>query len=102
MCIRDSNRGGKAYRASASLGYLDHTLCPLHDWRFPHLLAAYNDVARVLAEQIGLDFVDVYSVAFHVFDLFGVSHYPEAAPATQAAAMLLLHWLYGQGEATSR
>ena len=67
------NRGGKSYESSRSLSYLNQASCPPHDWRFPHLLRAYTDVASVVAKQVGVDFIDLFTVAFHVFDLFGLS-----------------------------
>jgi hypothetical protein len=54
------------------------TACPPTDWRLPHVLAAYNRIAReeVLATNGYIGFLETFSVTFPLFDLsFDMAHY---------------------------
>jgi hypothetical protein len=68
--------------------------CPLHDWRLPHVISAYNLVAHdVISDTGGLvSYVDTFSIAFPAFDLtFDGAHYQ--GPVGVALAHLLLQSL---------
>jgi hypothetical protein len=55
-----------------------HTACPPTDWRFPHILAAYNRIAldEVAATNGSVGFLDTFSIGFPLLDLsFDMAHY---------------------------
>ena len=54
------------------------TSCPATDWRFPHVLQRYNEIAEtnVNLTHGRIKYIDLFSIAFHLFDLsYDGSHY---------------------------
>eukprot|EP00291_Cryptomonas_curvata_P009402 CAMPEP_0172202070 /NCGR_PEP_ID=MMETSP1050-20130122/30409_1 /TAXON_ID=233186 /ORGANISM="Cryptomonas curvata, Strain CCAP979/52" /LENGTH=437 /DNA_ID=CAMNT_0012879903 /DNA_START=128 /DNA_END=1442 /DNA_ORIENTATION=+ len=72
--------------------------CPPTDWRFPHVLAAYNRIAReeVLATNGSIGFIETFSISFPLFDLsFDMAHYQ--GPVGIALANVLAGCILGAG-----
>jgi hypothetical protein len=65
--------------------------CPAQDWRVPHILHGYNQVARqqVALTNGSISYFETFRAAFALFDLsFDLSHYQ--GPVGNALARLLL------------
>lgn len=74
--------------------------CPPEDWRFPHILHAYNSVASTAAKAAGIDVIDVWSPAFPFFDLAVNDHYRD--PVLYEQARLVMKWLAARGVITHK
>lgn len=54
----------------------DMAICPPSDWRFPHIIEAYNAIAKRVAARHNITFIDTYSIVFQLLDLsFDGAHY---------------------------
>jgi len=66
--------------------------CPIADRRLPHIIASFNDAARLESQRAGATFfLDTWPVVFPLFDLsFDGQHYQH--PTGRQLARGLLHW----------
>ncbi len=76
--------------------------CPPVDWRFPHIIAGYNEIAYQMVESSHgqLDYLDLFSIAFHLFDdSFDGAHYQGAVGKALAKRVEahVLEWHSGRG-----
>lgn len=76
--------------------------CPATDWRYPHVLEAYNIGAQAAARARNLKYIDLWTAAFDVFELsFDDLHYTEG-PVGDHHASLVVDWvLESRGHVTA-
>ena len=67
--------------------------CPkIGDWRFPHVLAAYNRIAQSLAEREGVEYVDTWQPQLDLIETASDgAHYTEP-PIAPVLAHLVWKW----------
>ena len=88
---RDSLMMSRENRASRKRNSLVN--CPPTDWRFPHVLEAYNQAAARAAERYSVDFIDVWSIAFPLLELtYDGIHYG-TDPVALPISLLVVRWL---------
>lgn len=64
--------------STSPLPYLPKTTsCPPCEWRFPHIVQHYNGIAELMLERFPrLQYVDVFDMIFHMFDVsYDSAHY---------------------------
>ena len=90
------NVGGPTFSKGRAKSY-DMSTCPTAERRFPHVLAAYNDVARRAAAEHGLDFVDNWEIALPLLELSeDTAHYSfDGSPIGRPQAARALEWALG-------
>jgi len=94
------NAGGAHFTSARARAY-DMSLCPSAERRFPHVIKAYNEVARWLASEHGLAYIDTWEIAMPLLDLSADgAHYawgasPVGKPQAVRAMAWVLHALLG-------
>jgi hypothetical protein len=91
------NAGGSDYTWFRARPY-DMSVCPARERRFPHVLHAYNEEAKLLAATYGVDFLDTWQIALPLFDLSeDGAHYARGlTPVGRAQVARVMRWvLYG-------
>jgi hypothetical protein len=90
------NKGGhghgtdqsNAHRRSSNLIH-----CPPTDWRYPHVLQAYNLGVQAAARERNVAIIDLWTAAMHVFELsFDDLHYA-TGPLGNLHAALVVEWV---------
>ena len=67
----------------------DMAVCPPHDFRFPHVIEQYNDVARVVTERLHVRYIDTHRIAAQLPELtFDGAHYAEPVGREMARDVL--------------
>ena len=84
--------------------------CPPTDWRFPHVLAAYNAAVRRIAISLNVSYLDLWQSSLDVLELsedgthYGcskdmlVSQACSGSPVGDAHAEMILQWLLAEGK----
>ena len=90
------NAGGLAYLHKRAKPY-DMSACPPGERRFPHILNAYNTMARRLARSHGLEFLDTWEIALPLFDLSsdGAHYIWPVSPVARPQAARAVQWVQG-------
>ena len=87
------NAGGGVYKGRSKKP-VDLTHCPPTDWRFPHVLHAYNRAAREAAAQLSIDYIDLWQMTLDVFELSAdTMHFDQ--PVGDAHVDEVLRWILG-------
>lgn len=80
---------GPAYAPHSTKVKCDLTHCPPTDWRFPHLIDAYNIAARRVASELGVTFIDLHALTFDV-QVWPPSRSQSCRPVSLSPATLLI------------
>ena len=96
------NRGGHGHvsdQRPAQARSSNLANCPPTDWRYPHVLRAYNQGAQAAACERNLTFIDLWTAASHVSELsFDGMHYA-TGPLGDLHAALIADWVTAPSDA---